>query len=96
MALASFSPTNFGMVAAGRTSAAQAVPGGAGATLLVSNLGPYPAAVLLGNSTVAVTAATGVVVLPNQALPLAVGTATHIAAIAVGGNLAQLNLAQGA
>ena len=96
MALTNFTPAAYGALGATKdASVAQAVPGGGGATLLITNLGPSPAVVLLGASAVVVTLATGVAVLPNQSIALAVGANTHIAAIGAGGT-AVLNLAQGA
>lgn len=100
MALSSFTPSAYGaMSAPAGESAAQAIPGGGGTVLLVTNIGPAPAAVLLGadseGTPLVVTPATGVVVLPNQALVLTVGSNTHIAAFGIGSN-ATLNLAQGA
>lgn len=96
MALSAFTPTNYGgMSAVSATSGNQAIPGGAGPTLLVSNLGPNPAVVLLGTSNaVTVTASTGIAVIPGQSIPLTVGSNTYIASIGVGGD-ATLNLAQG-
>jgi hypothetical protein len=98
MALANFTPSAYGCISAGDTSAAHALPGGTGVTLLVTNIGPSPAAVLLGadseEAPLVVTSATGVVVLPNQAIALTVGANTHIAAIGLGSN-AVLNLARG-
>jgi hypothetical protein len=95
MALSSFTPSAYGsMSAPPGTSASQAIPGGDGTVLLVTNIGPAPAVVLLGGSSVAVTFSTGVAVLPNQSLALAVGSNTYIAAMGIGSS-ALLNLAQG-
>lgn len=95
MALSNFTPSGYGaMFAPMGDSASQAIPGGGGATLLVTNLGPAPAAVLLGDSTVTVSPATGVVVLAGHSLPLATGAHTHVAAYGCGLGSA-LNLACG-
>jgi hypothetical protein len=98
MALVNFTPSTYGCISAGGTSAAHALPGTTGVTLLITNIGPSPAAVLLGadseETPLVVTSATGVVVLPSQPLALAVGANTHIAVIGLGSN-AVLNLARG-
>ena len=95
MAFPSFAPSAYGTMAApSGASVAQAIPGGAGPTLLVTNMGPSPAVVLLGGSTVVVTPATGVMILPNQSLALAVASNTYIAAMGTQA-AAILNLAQG-
>jgi hypothetical protein len=95
MAILNFTPSACGMMSApANTSEARAIPGGAGPTLLITNLGPSAAVVLLGGSTVVATVATGIAVLPGCPLALGVGANTHIAAWGLGGN-ATLNLAQG-
>ena len=95
MALNNFDPSAYGMLGVnGTTSQRKAVPGGGGSTLLVTNLGPATVFVLLGGSTVSVTPSTGIAVLVGQALALAVGSNTYIAAIGDEEN-AIINLAQG-
>ena len=95
MALNNFAPTACGMMgAAPGSSQRAAVPGGGGATLLVTNLGPSAVYVVLGSNTVVATPATGIAVLANASIALAVGTNTYIAAIGHGG-IATINLAQG-
>ncbi len=107
MALSNFTPSAFGVLACPSpapmavapftvgTSANVAIPGGGGPTLVVTNVGPYPAVVLLGGSTVTVTPATGIAVGVNQSVALAVGSDGYIAGLGVGGGPAILNLAQG-
>lgn len=95
MALPSFTPSAYGSMAAlYNVSTTQAIPGGAGTVLLITNLGPSPAVVLLGGSTVAVTLGSGLVVLPNQSIALSLGANAYIAAQGAQGT-AILNLAQG-
>ncbi len=95
MAISNFSPTGYawGSAIAGAQNRI-AIPATAGATLLVTNLGPSAAVVLLGSSSVAATVATGVAVLPNHSLALAIGAATHVSIIGAAG-LAQVNIARG-
>ena len=96
MALNAFTPSGYGQLnVEAYVSASQAIPGGGGATLLVTNLGPGPAVVLLGSSSVVVTETTGVVVPPLQSLPITVGSNTHVAGLGIGAQ-AKLCLAQGA
>lgn len=95
MAISAFTPAAYAMITGmSGTSQAYALPS-TDATIVISNIGPAPAAVLLGGSSVAVTPATGMVVLPNQSIALAVGSNAYIAAMGISG-AAQLNLAQGA
>ena len=90
-----FTPTNYGTVAAqAGVSTLFAIPGGAGAALVVSNIGGAPAVVLLGTTGTVVTGSTGMAVLPGQAVTLGVGANDHIAVIGIGAT-AVLNLAQG-
>ena len=86
MALSSIALTGQTALVAGATSSRAAIPSaGSPTTLIISNLGSAPAFVLLGDNTVAATVAAGFPVLPGQAsVPLAVGSATHVAAIAAG------------
>ena len=96
MASNNFSPTGYGeMIVAPYISSAQAVPGGGGPTLQVTNLGPNAAVVILGSNTVVVTQATGVLIPVNQSRDLAVGSATYIAGMALGGINSRLYLSQG-
>jgi hypothetical protein len=87
-------PTPEPVSGAPATSARQCLPGGGGPTLLVTNLGPSAAVVLLGDSNVTVSLQTGVAILANSSLALAVNGATHLAALGVQ-DRSVLNLAQG-
>jgi hypothetical protein len=78
-----------------------ALPGAPGgpSTALITNLGPGDAFVVLGNSDqVVATVDTGVAVLVDESLPLAIGpTNTHLAAITSEESTpAVLNIALGA
>lgn len=98
MSLSAFAPTNYGSFTAqsNANGSRAALPGGGGATLLVTNMGPSPAALKLGDNTVTCSGSNdGVVVMPGQSIALTVGSATNIAASAVGYGGAQLNMAQG-
>src|ERR1700722_6722969 len=98
MALSGFAPSGAGQIS-GLPNQSQrvALPGGGGATLVVTNLGPSDAYVLLGTNTVVVTPATGMLVLARTSIALTVGAATNIAAIGAAGGqyIANLNLVQG-
>jgi hypothetical protein len=87
-------PTPEPVTGAAATSARQALPGGGGPTLVITNLGPSAAVVLLGNENVTVTLQTGMAVLANDWVALAVDSNTHLAAIGAQ-DRAALNLAQG-
>ena len=97
MALNNFTPTAFGqMIVAAYVSQNQAVPGGGGPTLLVTNLGPGAAAVLLvATDTATVTEQTGVVIPPLGSQPLAVNGNGFIAALCIGGSNCKICLSQG-
>lgn len=96
MALNGFAPSSFSSLSAQSGSVNVALPG-AGTNLLIVNLGPSPAAVLLSESDVAtVSGSTGTVVMPGGSLVLTVGTNTRLAAVAVGFGSAWLNLSVGA
>lgn len=97
MALNGFAPAAYSTASAQSGSSNIPIPGGAtGPTLLVSNLGPAPAFVLLStSSTAVVTPATGVPVQPGQSLPLTVGTNTRIAVVSNGYGSAYLSLVSG-
>jgi hypothetical protein len=83
MALSGFTPPAYGELTCGPTSSRVALP--AGATVVVSNLGPDPAVVALGNNSISVSGAgNGVALLPNQYLPLTTGANGFIAGISVG------------
>jgi hypothetical protein len=83
MAVNFFTPSGYATLSVGSTSSNVAVPGSP-TSILVTNLGPYPVAVLTGaTNAVVVTPATGVIILPNQQIYLAPGA--FIAAIALGG-----------
>ena len=97
MALAGFAPTGYTSVTALPATAVVALPGGGGATLLVTNLGDSPAVVLLQNSSTVPSpfnSSLGVVVMPRVPLALTVGSNTYLAYASIG-NSAQLNLVQG-
>lgn len=95
MALASLALTAATKIAVTTTSARTVIPTtGSPTTALLTNLGPAPVFVLLGDSTVVATANTGVAVMPGDKLALTIGTATNIAAITLNG-VAGLNLAVG-
>jgi hypothetical protein len=97
MALNGFAPAAYGSMSAGQGSSSAAIPGGAtGPTLLITNLGPAPAFILLSTDpTTVVTSATGVPVQPGQSLALTVGDGTYISAIANGFGSAWLSLVSG-
>lgn len=105
MAIPNFDPTGYGaltapaptpdaVTAAPATSARAALPGG-GPTLVITNLGPSDAVVLLGDETVTVTSpGDGIVVLRRASIALAVGSNSYCSAIGTE-DRAVLNLAQG-
>lgn len=96
MALNAFAPTNYSSVTATATAGRVALPGGGGATLLVTNMGPSHVVVKLGDNTVTVSSSNdGIVINAGQSLALTVGSATNIAVLDVGFGAAQVNLAQG-
>ena len=97
MALNGFAPAAYGTMSAQGNSSNIAIPGGAtGPTLLITNLGPQPAFVLLSTSNATVvTQATGIAVMAGQSLALTVGTNTRIAAIANGFGSSYLSLVSG-
>jgi hypothetical protein len=95
MALASLALTAAVEISVTSTSARTALPTtGSPTTALLTNLGPAPVFVLLGDNTAVVTIANGAVVMPGASLALTIGTATNIAAITLSG-AAGLNLAVG-
>lgn len=95
MALASLALTAATKIAVTTTSARTVIPTtGTPTTALLTNLGPAPVFVLLGDNTVVVTINTGAVVMPGDKLALTIGTATNIAAITLNG-ASGLNLAVG-
>jgi hypothetical protein len=97
MALAAFAPTAYSSFAALSTSTNVALPGGGGATLLVTNLGPNPVVIALGNAALILAGSgNGIALNPGQSIALTVGANTNIAAMALGFGNAQLNMAQGA
>lgn len=57
---------------------------GSPSTVYISNLNSFIVYVLLGSSSVAVTPATGVPILPGQSIALGLGSNTYLAAIATG------------
>ena len=96
MALNGFAPTNYNSFTATSGSSSVAVPGGGGATLLVTNMGPSPAAFSLsvGAGSCAGSQA-GVVINAGQSLALTLGSNDHINAISLGSGNSQINMAQG-
>jgi hypothetical protein len=95
MALASLALTAAVEIAVTATSARTVIPAtGTPTTALLTNLGPAPVFVLMGDNTVVATSATGAVIMPGKQLPLTIGTATNVAAITLSG-VAGLNLAVG-
>lgn len=103
MSLNAFTPDGtYAVLAAGPSSSNVAIPAGAGAAVLVTNMGPAPVVVVLGNSSVSITTADlahGILINPGQALPLTKGANTNLAAVAIGAGAisnANLNLASGA
>lgn len=99
MALSGFAPSAYSSFAATSAGSTQAIPGGGGATLLVTNMGPSAASVKLGTSASPTqpdaTQNSGVVVNAGQSIALTVGSNTQISATALGFGAAVLNLAQG-
>lgn len=94
-----FTPAGIGSMAVTAVSSRLALPGAGFQTALLTNHGPYAIRFLLGNSTVVVTDATGITVLPGQAFPpLGTGANTHIAAKTVGGGpfQSEMNITTGA
>lgn len=84
MAVSFFTPTSYNTMSVGATSSNVAIAGSP-AALLVSNAGPNPVALLTGaSSSLAVTAANGLVLLPGQSQFIAAGA--YLAAIALGGS----------
>ena len=95
MAFAGFAPTNYSSFTAMGTSASFPLPGGGGATLLITNMGPSPAAFNLSTGAGSCAGSqAGVVVNAGQSLAVTVGSSDHINAISLG-QAAQINLAQG-
>ncbi len=63
-------------------------------TALITNFGEKTAFVALGGSTVTVTPATGLAVLPMASVALAIGSNTYLAAVTMAGETG-LNVATG-
>lgn len=96
--LLNFTPSDYGSMSASSGGNVAIIPtSGSPTTLLVTNLGAAPAALLLGTSSTMTppTQATGVVVMPGQSVALGIGSNTYVAATALGFGNAQLNLAVG-
>lgn len=94
MALNGFAPSAVAQLGATSVSSRCAI---SGTTVLVTNLGPHVVFVVLGNSSVAATVATGVAIPPGTSLPLTVGSNTNLAAITQSpAQSAALNVASGA
>jgi hypothetical protein len=84
-----FTLTGKAFLLCGATSANVALStSGSPSCAIVSNPTEYPAWVLLGTSNaVAVTTATGVIVLPQSSITLALASNTYLAGIGQGANL---------
>jgi len=100
LAASSFTPAAYATVSAVGTAKTYPIPGSGAATLVITNLGPYPAVVLLGtvaNPAVALTPGTGMAVAVGQPLALVIGANTFISVISAQGigTNAVLNLAAG-
>ena len=82
MALSTFTQTGGAQLNVGADSARVAIPSAGSPTIaLVTNFGTAPVFVKLGDNTV-VADQNGLCVMPGQtSLPLAIGSATHMAAI---------------
>lgn len=84
----------------GFASTAVLLPGTTVATdnaVRVTNLGPCPVTVKLGNAAVTVTQSTGLTILAGDTVYLTIGTNTYIAGVSAGGpgNASTVNLATG-
>lgn len=97
MALASFAPSAAAALSAGLTSANVLLPTtGAPTIALVTNVGSVPAFVLLGSSSaVAVTTATGLVIMPGASVALTIGANTYLALIAGSYGIANVSISVG-
>ncbi len=97
MALASLTLTGQAALAAKSTTSRVAIPaGGSPTTLVITNLGSVPAFVVLGDANVEATVAAGFPILPgNASVPLAVGSATYVAAITANAIGAPLRISAG-
>lgn len=85
MALPAIAPTGQADLPVSTTSANVAIPmTGTPTQIIVANLGPLTAFVLLGNSSVAATVDTGTPVLPYTTIVLTIGANTNLAAITQG------------
>lgn len=100
--MVSFTPTNYSSVLAGSSaSVTVAIPGGAGADLLITNMTASAAVVLLSTSSTTTlpkgTAAyaDGVGIPPGGYLVIPVASNTFVTAISVGFGAVNLSLAQG-
>lgn len=77
-----FTPTGEVGLSATPTSSRATIPtGGTPTIVVVANPGSYPAYVLLGNSSVVATVATGMPIMPHDKEVLTIGSNTHIAGI---------------
>lgn len=81
MAVNYFTPTASAEASFTTTTSRIVIPGSSPTVVKVTNLGNFPIAVLLGNSSVVVTVATGLIILPKSAEYLGVGSNTNIAGI---------------
>jgi hypothetical protein len=82
MPIASFSPSSTAALIAGTTSSNVLLPTTSNpTTALVTNLGVSVVYLLLGSSSVVVSAETGIALLPGASIALTIGSATNLAAI---------------
>lgn len=95
MALVVFTPSAYATLPAQATSSSLALPGGGGTALLITNIGPNPAAINLSTGAGTVAMNTGVVLCVGQSIALAVGSFTFLNAVSLGYGSAVLNIAQG-
>jgi hypothetical protein len=84
-ALPAIAPTGQVDLAVSTTSASVAIPTtGTPTQVIVTNMGPLTAFVLLGNSSVTASVATGIAILPYTSVVLTIGANTNLAAITQG------------
>lgn len=79
-----FTPTSEAALPASTTSSSVAL-GSSGAKVVVTNIGTNPVYVILGDSSVSATTASGYPVLPSSTAVLTVGSATYAAAVTSSG-----------
>jgi hypothetical protein len=82
MAIPSFALSSVASLLAGTVSSNVLLPTVSGATTaLITNMGESLVYLLLGSSSVVVSPATGVALLPGQSIALTIGSATNLAAV---------------